>query len=76
MSKNISKKEIREFYKHKAGIILADNDKKACINCCFFNSTSKYCGEHKIRTQKNEVCTKFKKQRSYKVYAGGLASPK
>lgn len=76
LGKGISKKEIREFYKNKAGITLTEDLKKNCGRCCFFNTVSKYCGEHKIKTKSNETCNKFKNQRTHKIYSGGTVSPK
>jgi hypothetical protein len=78
VSKGISKKEIRDFYKNKAGITIVEELKKSksCAKCCFFSTVSKYCGEHQIKTSPHETCSKFKKQRVHKVYYGGSASPK
>ncbi|MGF9775881.1 hypothetical protein ABEX30_25865 [Priestia aryabhattai] len=76
MSKCISKKEIREFYKNKAGIHITEDLKKNCAKCCFFNTISKYCGEHKIKVRINEGCNKFKTQKSHKIFSGGSVSPK
>lgn len=76
MPKNISKKEIREFYKNRAGITETEDFRKTCTKCCFFNTISKYCGEHKIKTTINETCSKFKTQRAHKIYLGGSTSPK
>ncbi|MEM4997271.1 hypothetical protein WKH56_32280 [Priestia sp. SB1] len=76
MSKGISKKEIREFYKYKAGINITEDIRKNCAKCCFFNNISKYCGEHKIKVKTNEGCDKFKTQRLHKIFSGGSISPK
>jgi len=76
LSKGISKKEIREFYKNKAGINITEDLKKNCAKCCFFNTISKYCGEHKIKVRINESCNRFKTQRAHKMYSGGSVSPK
>ncbi|MDF2013273.1 hypothetical protein [Priestia megaterium] len=76
MSKGISKKEIREFYKNKAGINVTEDLKKSCAKCAFFNITTKYCGEHKIKVKTNESCNGFKTQRAHKIYSGGSVSPK
>lgn len=76
MPRGISKKEIREFYKNKAGINTSKDSKKNCAKCCFFNAISKYCGEHKIKVKINENCHSFKVQKAHKVYSGGSVSPK
>src|SRR5688572_24981863 len=76
LSKGISKKEIRDFYKNKAGIILTEKLKKSCGKSCFFNTDSKYFSKHQIKTRVNESCSKFKTQRVHKVHSGRSISPK
>ncbi|MDC7783880.1 hypothetical protein [Priestia megaterium] len=76
MSKGISRKEIREFYKEKYGIHITEDLKKSCAKCSFFDTVSKYCGKHNIKTRINENCSNFKRQKAHKVYLGGSTSPR